>query len=426
MKIGEERGLAFDIDLMLRAQRGRMRTRIAELAAINYQGFYSALIDVLHGYGVKNLPDLRVVSSVHSLTEMIGNGSHRWIVYDQHLGQIFARLSALIDQRAPFASIDTYLTKLYAGRLLVHGRTHEAFLTALAHQVLRADDPFRADVRDETRHRRVAAEEVFVLAHELMHVVFAEHPALASTLREFYFGLCEAEESDREDRYTLDPETMAGMLADDYNREWVRRHGDIDQTVLDSGRAELIAHFLDQIAHSRLPGINELRDDHALAEELVCDAGAAVLAVQVLGDGTAESALMILTAAFDANQKLRLIAHMDGNITGQQTIGGVNVNSTIRGSRLRQFYRALYESHLTEIALGFAPTPGDHESMLASITATNEQFYATIFDQLTTGSFYQRFSGLLDKGTTRRLASELPSLVDCWSQTAAILGFDEE
>src|SRR4051794_14414686 len=131
------------IDILL-TDRGRLRSVPDKIVQSYYGRAYSGLCALLEPQGLSNLPELYVTSSPYALTEMLRTSSRTWIVYDQFLGQVFARLSALIDQSADLDSIDAYLAKLYSDRLLVAGRGREALLVALVHQILRAQDDFEA------------------------------------------------------------------------------------------------------------------------------------------------------------------------------------------------------------------------------------------------------------------------------------------
>lgn len=415
---------ASNVELLLQAQRGRMRS-VLPMQKKAYESAYKKLVEVAERYGLTDAPRLLVVSSMHALTEMIEVDSEKWIVYDQYLGQIFSRISALIRQDAPTKSIDIYLKKLYAGRLLVNGRTREAFLVALSHAVERAGDSFKADF-DPVRHEQIHFQEVFVLAHELMHSALASNPVLRDLLQHTYLNFCMAEASDKHDRPRPTVEMIAESLADDFNRDYVRTHGEVDEAVLAAGKEKFVERAVTVLQSQDFLTSEQILHEPVLAEEVICDAYAAILTAHVLGDGTSKSALAVLTAAFDANQKLRLIKHMDGHINGHPLQRVILRDTTARGSQLRQVYRALYESGMTKIALGFESTTADYLTMLEHISSTNQQFYDRVFDRLIFGSFYSDFDKSLDHDAMRAVAPDLPSLGRCWETVADLMGFSSK
>lgn len=403
---------AFDIEILLRAQRGPLRPLPAEAAESYHHASYAALVQILTGYGMTDAPELVLVDSTHALTEMVHVGSKRWVVYDLHLGRIFARLNAVVDTEASLRSIDADLSRIYIGRLLVHGRSRDAYVVAVFHLVRLMDDLVSVDLLDPERQRMNHAEEIFVLAHELMHFVFTEHPAIASVLTNMYFELCAAEESDLDERPKPSAEEAAETFADDVNREWVRRHGDFDEAELAQGKEMMMASYLKRLTGHSLHTSRTAREDPVLSEEVVCDAGAAVLTAIVMGDKTADGTLDALAAAFDANQKLRLIKHMDWQIAGREKASKGAFDANSRGSQLRQFYRGLYESGLSGVAFGFTSTEADHVAMLNRIRIINERFYGTLFDQLLTKAFYGQFTYILDPDSP--IAAAPSSVADCW------------
>lgn len=243
-------------------------------------------------------------------------------------------------------------------------------------------------------------------------------------LTKMYFMLCEAEESDVDERPSISVEEMANALAEDVNREWVRRNGQIDEGVLAAGKKELVARLLEDAPSISRHMSQTARCNIVLSEEVVCDAGAAILTAMVVGDGTPERTLEVLSAVFDANQKLRLIAHMDSQITGHETRVTGLLHASNRGSQLRQFYRALYESGLTKIFFGFETNDAVYDGMLDRIRTINEGFYSKLFDQLLTGTFYTQFASFTDPQST--LLSRTPeSIHDCQSVAIDLMRAEE-
>ena len=377
---------------ILATERGPLRADFAARFEKMYSSVYSQALRLIGAFGFTEGPELLVVSSPSALPEMRRSRDEYILVYDQYLGQIFSRIDALIAQEGTLDDIDAYLCKLYSGRLLYQGRTRDAFVASLVHFQLRSKNEFVA-TPDVRRFEHVAKQEAFVIAHELCHWALAINPWFKEFAYDLYFELCKAEESDLTSRPEYSMRSYAEALADDYNREYIRRHGPVvSDDMLRDGREILINRYLESIAEGDpIPDSETVRKDPRLAEEVVCDAVALVLTVQIFSDQPSSSSLECVIAAFDAIQKLRLIKYMDamaveGN--GEQ----VQLEATIRGKQIRQFLRALYESGFAEIVFNASVDESDYRAMLNSIRTVNVRFYNMVFDQLLTGSFFERFS----------------------------------
>lgn len=410
----------------LTAERGRLAPVNEQLERF-YHTTYARLTALLEQYDVPAAPALRVVRSPFALTELLRTPTTTWIVYDQYLGQVFSRLSALVEQRAELASIDAYLTKLQANRLLVAGRGREALLMTFVHEVLRADDDFRA-VPSAERWLSVVAQETFTLAHELVHHALSVSPAFREIWWDAYFGVIEtADEIARENPARPDNRRAAEMLADDYNREYVRRHGDLDVDVLAQGHRELTRQYLELLAESPDVSPEAVSADVVLSEEAVCDGVAAVLTAQLLGQGDVDRTRATLVSCLEATQHLRLIKYMDGAIADRRHLPVVVHHTTARGHCLRLFLRGLYESELSDQLFRLGPAaasdPSRLQDLLDGLRDVNVVFYESVFDSLLTGSFYQRFEDPARRSRFDSAMESLPSPARSWQQAAELLGF---
>lgn len=411
-----------ELDQMLEVERGRLRS------VDGFQPYYdqiaTSVAERLSAFGVSNLPETVVVSSPFALTEVLRRGQSAYVVYDQFLGQIFSRLTALVDQDASLSSIDCYLCKLYAARLLVAGRGRKALAVAAVHSSLHAEDDFRG-LPDPERLRSIYAQEAYTMAHELAHVAFAESNGFRTMWFEFYFGLCDvAEEIRTETAPVLEHRAYAEMLADDHNREWVRRHGPMDEDVLAHGRAQLVEEFLDSVDQGVT--VAEVRADPILAEEAACDGLAAVLAVQATTRRDPNEILRALCSSLRASQHLRLIKMIDSRIRDRKRVDESVRATTARGGQLRLFLRAVVESEMGGSLLGLPEeidSQGFLDELLTSLGNVNVTFYERLFDNILTGSFYERFES---NGAAQAMASvvaELPAEPESWRLAADVLGF---
>lgn len=412
-----------ELDQLLLVERGRLRS--VEPFQPYYDRITRVLAERLTAFGVSHLPETVVVSSPFALTEVLRRGRTAYVIYDQFLGQILSRLTALVDQAAPLSSIDCYLSKLYAARLLFAGRGREALMVALVHHTLRAEDDFRGLPSPE-RLRSVLEQETYAMAHELAHVAFAESDELRSRWFDFYFGICSvAEEIRAEMDPVIEDRVYAEMLADDHNREWVRRHGPMDEEVLTERRTRMVENFLTKSSFRPMT-VDEVRGDPVLAEEAACDGLSAVLTVQATTQGDPDAILQALCSSLRASQHLRLIKVIDSRIRDPRRVDASVHATTARGAQLRLFLRAVVESETGGLLLGL---PEETENLdflnqlLVSLRDVNVLFYEQLFDSILTGSFYERFESPAAVEAMTGAVADLPAGPQSWGIAADLLDF---
>lgn len=412
-----------ELDQFLEVERGRLRS--VEGFQPYYEQIASRLAQPLAAFGVSHLPEMVVVSSPFALTEVLRRDRTTYVVYDQFLGQILSRLTALVDQDAPLSSIDCYLSKLYAARLLAAGRGREAWLVAGVHNLLRAQDDFRG-LPDPERLESVLAQETFTMAHEFAHVAFAEDGRFRAMWFKFYFRMClVAEEILAETYPVVEDRAIAEVLADDHNREWVRRHGAVDDEVLAQGRAQLVEWFL-QSPMDRGVTVDQVLADPVLAEEAACDGLAAVLTVQATTHGNPDEILRALCSSLRASQHLRLVKMIDSRIRDRKGVDASVSATTARGSQLRLFLRAIVESEMGGSLLGLPDETmsgaflGQLQRRLRDVNVT---FYERLYDNLLTESFYERFESNAAAEAMANAIGALPPEPESWRHAADLLDF---
>lgn len=139
-----------------------------------YMEYYGRIVEHIKPSG--SSPQLFITFSSDRKCELIGIGAADHLVYDQYLGQSFNRLNRIqfAAHGAPELSM-AYASKYVAERLLCLGRTGPAaFFAAVSRQfeqhAREEGDPF--DVPSSLNRLRsmlTAAQEVFVMAHEMAH-----------------------------------------------------------------------------------------------------------------------------------------------------------------------------------------------------------------------------------------------------------------
>lgn len=142
-----------------------------------YPELYSLIVGVVPK-GAKP-PKLHVSYSTDRRCELVSLGHEDFLVYDQHMGQTFARLNRIMHAvSSPRPLAMAYCSKYLAQRLVGYGCLHYAHYFALLQRLFlqqaRADgDPFEMSEEQNTRRAQITiAQECFVLAHELSHYIW--------------------------------------------------------------------------------------------------------------------------------------------------------------------------------------------------------------------------------------------------------------
>lgn len=254
-------------------------------------------------------PFFEVVHSPQSLPQLVKLSARPTLVYDQHLGQVFARLTRLTRADAAPALVDAYLMKLGAVRLLARGQWETARLLASASLHLRNQAPaLRDDLGPAAlvRLRLVQGQEAFALAHELGHYLKSEQPAAFSSFEsdvaELVEGWALARQAPSGDPdYVLDEMTRSAVDG------WERRNGPLTSDQRDQVRRVFAADASGvDVAGDARNTLDVFHQDAELHEEVVCDVLASLCAiVAVLREGG--SVVEGVQAAAYAMHHLRLI-----------------------------------------------------------------------------------------------------------------------
>lgn len=277
-------------------------------------------------------PDLQIVHSPHSLPQLVALTDGPSLVYDQHLGQVLARLTRLTLRRAAPAEVDGYLAKLTGLRLLSRGRWRHASVLALASRVPNDGVALggAGDAEPEALATLVQGQEAFVLAHELAH-----HVKFSDPLR---FQVFEADVATILSQWARHRETStldAGFVLDELTRSaaaaWERRHGRL--------APEQLAQ-LRQVLGSGTDGVGvapDARDTHAayqgdpdLREEATCDllASMAVLPVLARGGVAPDQALQACAYAMHHLRLMQTVNSIADGTPPENLARGVHTSMT--------------------------------------------------------------------------------------------------
>ncbi len=160
------------IERYLTASRRTKKASDALLA--EYQKFYRLITSQTTPAG--DHPTLFVTYSSDRKCELISIGAKHFLIYDQYLGQSFNRLNRIQYATHGAAALSqAFACKFIAERLLCLGLPAPAAFFALTssqfEEHARAKgNPFNVPPKiDSIRHGLTAAQELFVMAHELAH-----------------------------------------------------------------------------------------------------------------------------------------------------------------------------------------------------------------------------------------------------------------
>jgi hypothetical protein len=339
-------------------------------------------------------PDLIVVYSMIAHAETLILDGRTSIVYDQYLGQIFNRLNRLYFENAGHDEVSAYMSKLWATRCLAAGRPRaglgHAFIYAALAKHLRAS----GHDSDDQRRAYGMTGEAFVLAHELVHVLYHSDEAAARLLESYCLDLVTAlRGSARGSPVSQMTEEAAARLRA-ATETLGRRQQLLNRTVgaqPSQSRAEAISQFIAYMSDS----YTELGQDKPFGqatpevlEECVCDAVALMITVgwsrRALGDRLRDSFL----AAFLALHNLRLMRWIDREVAVKEHQRGYNASAAAESfeTQLRfHFFRELAEAWLeamwqrrdTSSNVDEDETPA---AVVADMIFLNDQYSEIIFD----------------------------------------------
>jgi hypothetical protein len=241
-------------------------------------------------------PQLQVVHSIISRAASAREGKTWSLVYDQHLGQILSRLTRLVRGQASTKAVDAYLHKLFGQRLLVAGEVVGALAMWVRSQ---AREPLPAESVEYLSERLelVFAQEAFVIAHELTHVLLNRVPAVRVELSEEVFDFVQHIPPPSAEVAEAYPDFWRDSIVDVYARYGLT----IDRNKVEADEPEA----------SRDLG-TELRSNPRLLEEVICDYAGAIASAQVCKAIAGISYERGFTAAGIALHNLRLLQILDG------------------------------------------------------------------------------------------------------------------
>jgi hypothetical protein len=322
-------------------------------------GFYLTAAESLLGYlgesfdqGLAPKPSVEVVHSAIARPTTFLNGYSETLVYDQNLGQIFNRLTSLVTEDAPAHAVDEYVYKLYAQRAFIVGRFRTSALFGLAAKALQSQvgslpqDP----ANQAYKGRLVAAQEVFVIAHELVHTCLSRDAVGAGERTSWYADLMRLAHNGpfyHADFPALsDKQEIEAAFDENYMdsiRNALRRRGvpdsDLPSQVRDSEKTRSLLETRERMAQL-------VTERTGLLQECVCDAFAVIASLKAL-TRHGHNPVEVSSGAVLALHNLRLMQFLDRVLTGR--LGSSDIYSlsdffshaVARVSMLRAFITAL-------------------------------------------------------------------------------------
>jgi hypothetical protein len=354
-------------------------------------GFYSSAAESLWAHlgesfdhGSRPKPSFDVVHSAIARPTTFRNGRSETLVYDQYLGQIFNRLTSLTIEDATAQAVDQYVYKLYAQRAFVVGKFWTSALFGLAAKAAlgQVDQPSKEGTTQAERGQLVAAQEIFVIGHELVHTCLSRDSVGAGERTSWYTDLmCVAHKapfyhvdfpglSDRKEiEAAFDEEYMESI------RSALRRRGiptsDLPPRVRDPEETRFLLEMRERM-------VQIVIGQTGLLEECVCDAFAVIATLKAL-IRHGHNPVAVASGAVLALHHLRLIQFLDRILAGE--LGSSNIyslsdffsQSAARVSMLRTFISALF-------VLNGQPDAG--EAIQRELIELNQLYSTVVFDQI--------------------------------------------
>lgn len=357
-----------------------------------YDEIFSQLVAVLRLLLDEDFepPDMVVAYTSFMYTETVTFQTHRYLVYDQYLGQVLNRLNRLVFENSPPTEVDAYLAKLFALRSLQAGKSTQALEYALVHDSMKGYLSKSDPAPSQTRVYFTTLQEAFVIAHELAHIMYGHDSAMVEHWKSsFSAGVTKWNELSKKKLELFDPDFAENYAHEeairDSDRAYRRRYGDLRSDV---EREEYL-----KVVRSRLEGIDltstvgsdlwTVQSSSGNVEECVCDHIAASL---VCAWGETRFDLDVrwaLAASFLGLHHLRLLRSIDVDAITESSADDGRFSELWEETqvRLRVFRQAAmgrlhYEREIEELSAA--------SRLMAEV---NESYYSIIDDQLWDGFF---------------------------------------
>lgn len=279
------------LSIVLHAQYGAdCERRVRNSLAARYRATAGTVWEAIATLTTANgsVPALAVVHSPQSLPRLLTLDTESVLVYDQHLGQVFSRLTRLTLGRAEPLLVDSYLAKLAGVRLLSRGRWQSAAAFAYMSVSFRDQAVSRQPAETEgdrsRRHRLTSAQEVFVIGHELAHHLRSAEPEVFASFDEDVETVLKSwHEAERTE---LGADDMVEELTRSAAAVWERRHGPLEPDEI----AQIRKGFADQadddpMGADRRTTFDTFMNDSQFREEATCDVLAGLATIPVLVRG---------------------------------------------------------------------------------------------------------------------------------------------
>ncbi|WP_145477836.1 hypothetical protein [Stenotrophomonas rhizophila] len=274
------------IEAYLDATR-RRKSAGAELSLV-YQNLFASLAA---GFGERK-PQFVTVYSTACAAELVRVGGSQYVVYDQHLGQVFNQLNRIYfatSNQGPLVLAFAY--KRLAHLSVTKGSLKLATLMAMVYARINTDvkssgDPYTSDLTEErARLAYTLCQEITVIAHELGHVAMQSDE-----------GRCKAVED------ALRDHLRAKIESPRCHKGVAERYGDAVASSVAEDHDAMVQHW-EQV----LEGLSS-----HLVEEAGSDEVAALLSISFATKIMAVPAEDACVGVLLAFKYLRLLGHLEG------------------------------------------------------------------------------------------------------------------
>jgi hypothetical protein len=158
------------LDEYLRASRRVQDPKPALIA--HYEALFEPLRLGIQGYNLQP-PELVVTFSPQRRCETIQIGGDAFLIYDEYLGQTMNYLNRVLFNAKNGDAVQAYAMKYIAENLRIRQRPLNASMFALAYGKMRNSAKLGTTTSARERGGMTTLQEVFVIAHEVAHLLYA-------------------------------------------------------------------------------------------------------------------------------------------------------------------------------------------------------------------------------------------------------------
>ena len=302
-----------------------------------YKLFYQRIMNAFDQPDL--LPELQLVYTLQRSTEVMVLSRKEYLLYDQYLGQTMNMLNRILLNSDSPMDAQMYSFKLLAERYAMGGQFDWALMFAYSYQVLRKQyKSYRQDKNLIRRSTFTYAQELFIIAHEIAHLIIRNPGRFISILQEDSSAA-----DDNKERYK-NYSVVIRFLADHF------KVGRIDYDVFTPSSTNPFSKLLfDEL---------EFVIQSDVREECCCDVLATIMVISVLKRQKGINLSDVLVAIAMCLRHLRIIGVVELMYSQLWFKSEASVKPFLNGlilrtSNIRDFARALTHAEVEGVDLRY-------------------------------------------------------------------------